>query len=266
MDKNEKDNLNKEIEILKNNTENLLDEIKLFRILFIQEFNYNFSKKFCPICGTFSEFLPGPNNRLDARCPTCDSLERHRLIHLLFNKQFKNIFFNKDIKLLHFAPEEIFHKFFTRLPNIDYYPVDLFPENFQYKIRDKVNMESIIYEDNMFDVIYNSHVLEHVPNDIAAMNELYRVLKPGGYCITLVPINFSFKETLEKEEYNTPELRKKYYGQEDHLRFYSMDVVDKLESVGFKIDMITTEDILDFEIEKKIYNIPHDVVFICRKE
>ena len=161
------------------------------------------SKKLCPICGTFSEFLPGPNNRLNARCPTCNSLERHRFVYLLFNKKFKNIIFNSEIKLLHFAPEEIFHKFFSRLTNIDYYPVDLFPENFHYKIRDKINMESINYDDNMFDVIYNSHVLEHIPNDIQAMKELYRVLKPNGYCITLVPINYALKETLEKEEYNT---------------------------------------------------------------
>ena len=43
--------------------------------------------------------------------------------------------------------------------------------------------------DESFDVIYCSHVLEHVPDDRKAMREFPRVLKRGGWAILLVPIN-----------------------------------------------------------------------------
>lgn len=64
----------------------------------------------------------------------------------------------------------------------------------------------------MSDFIYNSHVLEHVPNDFKGMCELYRVLKDDGVCITLIP-QFNLETTFENDEYNIPELRRKYYGQ-----------------------------------------------------
>lgn len=218
--------------------------------------------RFCPICGTFSEFLQSGNSEF---CPKCKSLERHRFAYLLFKYKFYDILFNKKIKFLHFAPEECLYGFFNEKQNIDYYPVDLNPENYGVKIRDKVNMEYISYESNKFDMIYHSHVLEHVPNDVAAMKELYRVLKPDGNCIIFVPINFSLNKTLEKEEYNTPELREKYYGQHDHVRYYAMDIVDKLEYVGFNVELIFSEDIFNLKSERDLYKINHDVAFICKK-
>ena len=217
---------------------------------------------FCPICGNFSEFTQYGNSEF---CPKCKSLERHRFAYLLFKDKFRDILFNKNIKFLHFAPEECLYDFFNEKHNIDYFPVDLNPENYGVKIRDEVNMESISYESNTFDIIYHSHVLEHVPKDIVAMKELYRVLKPNGYCVIMVPINFSLNETLEKEEYNTPELREKYYGQHDHVRYYAMDIVNKLESVGFNVEPIFSEEIFDFKSEMELYKINHDVAFICKK-
>ncbi len=218
--------------------------------------------RFCPICGTFSKFDQWGNSE---SCPKCKSLERHRFAYLLFKYKFHNILFNQNIKFLHFAPEDCLYDFFNEKRNIDYFPVDLNPENWGVKIRDQVNMESIPYESNTFDMIYHSHVLEHVPNDTVAMNELYRVLKPNGYCVIMVPINFSFNETLEKEEYDTPELREKYYGQYDHLRYYAMDIVNKLESVGFNVEPIFSESLFDFKNEMELYKINHDVAFICKK-
>lgn len=218
--------------------------------------------RFCPICGNFSEFTPVGNSEF---CPVCKSLERHRFVYFLFKKQFNDLLFHQNIKFLHFAPENCFYDFFNDKPNIDYYPVDLNPENYAVKIRDKVNMESISYASDTFDVIYQCHVLEHVPNDVVAMSELYRVLKPGGYCIILVPINFSLRETLEKKEYNTPELREKYYGQHDHVRYYAMDIINKLKSVGFNVNPIFSEELFDFDSEMELYKIAHDVAFICKK-
>lgn len=226
-------------------------------------------KNYCPICDKYLEFKPfGPSKRKRAQCPICGSLERHRLIYLLFQKRYNELLSEKQIKLLHFAPEEVFYNYFNKQQNIDYYPVDINPKIFEktnIQIREKVDMVQMPYDNNEFDFIYNGHVLQCVNNDTKAIKELYRVLKPNGICIILVPINKSSKETLENKEYNTPELRKKYYGDKHHRRYYSMDLIDKLEYHGFNVEVVSDEEILDFDFEKNLYNVFKNTIFICKK-
>lgn len=226
--------------------------------------NRSSTKKHCPICKKNSlEFKPyGNPPRKNALCPHCNSAERHRMVYYFLKK---SDIFNKKIKLLHFAPENIFYEIFSNCKNIDYYPVDISKSR---KIKERVDIQNIPYEDDYFDVIYNSHVLEHVPDDIKAMKELYRVVKPknkGGIVITLVPISCNIGETLEKEEYNTPKLRLKYYGQADHLRRYGADFTDKLKSVGFNIDVIKNYDLFKKkEIDKYCIN-KGNIIFLSYK-
>lgn len=143
--------------------------------------------------------------RPKAQCPHCKSLERDRFIYLVLLK-INDLFNKENVKVLHFAPEREIYKFFNSKDNIDYYPVDFSPEKYSHLniIQKSVNMEEIPYDDGYFDFIYNSHVLEHVQNDLKAMQELYRVLKDNGMCLVCVPMSENY-ETLEKEEYNTPD-------------------------------------------------------------
>jgi len=219
------------------------------------------NKKFCPICNSeFLAFLPfGENPRKNAMCPVCHSLERHRLSYL-FLKEKPNIF-EENIKMLHFAPEEIFHNIFSNNENIDYLPVDINPD--MPYVKEMMDIQDIKYPDNTFDFIYCSHVLEHVPNDQKAIKELYRVLKPGGSALIMVPINLSLKETYEDESVNTPELRLKHYGASDHLRYYGLDFQGMLENAGFKIKKYSKVD-FDKESIKK-YGLSWGDVFCAAK-
>lgn len=257
------------LEIIENDIEDLKINVNLVKFLLMNQY-LDSNKNFCPVCGNISEFYSfGRPLRKNIRCPHCKSVERHRLVYLLFQQRYSRIFRSKSVRLLHFAPENLFYDYFRKFEKIDYYPVDINPESYESRgiqIREQVDMQSIPFHDNKFDVIYASHVLEHVPDDIKAMSELYRVLKYGGSCVLLVPISSSIKETLEKEEYNTPELRKKYYGQANHLRRYSIDVKERLESVGFKVDSLTYKDFIDSDIEKKFYKLGRDIIFLCKKE
>lgn len=257
------------LDLIENEIEDLKNNVNLVKFMLMNQY-LDSGNNFCPVCGKISEFYSfGRPLRKNIRCPHCKSVERHRLVYLLFQQKFSSSFKNKNTKLLHFAPESLFYDYFRKFKKIDYYPVDIDPESYESRgiqIREKVDMESIPFHDNKFDVIYASHVLEHVPDDIKAMSELYRVLKYGGRCVLLVPIRYSLKETLEKEEYNTPELRKKHYGQANHLRLYSTDVKDRLESVGFKVDTFTYKNIVDSEIEKDFYKLGRDIIFLCKKE
>jgi ubiquinone/menaquinone biosynthesis C-methylase UbiE len=50
----------------------------------------------------------------------------------------------------------------------------------------KQTSDLITFEDNQYDVILCNHVLEHIPDDTKAMQELYRVLKPGGMVLQIL--------------------------------------------------------------------------------
>ena len=218
---------------------------------------YN-KKKYCPTCDTeIIAFLPfGVNSRLNAQCPNCGSLERHRVTYMFLKENTR--VFKENIDLLHVAPEKVFYDIFRNQENINYLTADL--NDKPPHVMEKMDLQDIQYPDNTFDFIYCSHVLEHVPDDRKAIDELYRVLKPNGKALILVPLNRSLDKTLEDPSYNTPELRLKHYHQSDHLRYYGPDFTDKLEDAGFKIlldeiefiENIDEEDIKKYGIDKAI--------------
>ena len=222
-------------------------------------------KRICPICrNEIRLYLPyGVNMRKNAKCPVCNSLERHRTLWLWLEEN-KALFVRENIRILQFAPEGCFYNKFSLMDHVDYYPVDINP---QYKgIRDIVDIMNIQYEDCFFDMIICNHVLEHVPNDMSALCELYRVLKNDGTAIINVPINHNLEVTLEKEEYNTPELREQHYKQSDHMRLYGKDYVKRLERAGFIVEVIRPNDMYDL-IKIRNYGLSVDEeIYVCRKK
>jgi SAM-dependent methyltransferase len=134
--------------------------------------------------------LVGPN-RLNSKCPGCGASERHR--HLWLYLQNRTELFSEPLRVLHFAPEWIIQKKLRRSPNLDYVSADLDPHSALVKM----DITNITYPDESFDVVPCSHVLEHVWDDRKAMNELQRILKPGGWAIVLVPIDYKRAETFE---------------------------------------------------------------------
>ncbi|MBR4642193.1 MAG: class I SAM-dependent methyltransferase [Selenomonadaceae bacterium] len=124
----------------------------------------------CPICKSkLRAYLPaGVNPRPNAMCPNCSSRERHRALWLLMQKLNWH---KQGMRVLHFAPEPIFYQLFSSFKDTDYWPVDLNPE--MPGIRKVVDITDIPFEDNSFDLIMCTHVLEHIPDDRKAMRELY---------------------------------------------------------------------------------------------
>ncbi|MCX7953990.1 MAG: class I SAM-dependent methyltransferase [Bacteroidales bacterium] len=194
-------------------------------------------KKFkCPICNfTARKFLPygyGKNFRNNRLCPACFSLERHRLIWLYLKN--KTRFFNENLKVLHVAPEQPFINRFKKLTNLHYITCDLFSPLAEIK----ADIRSLPFSNNEFDIIICNHVLEHIDDDIKAMSELFRVLKPKGFAILQVPINYSYEKTYENKSITTAKEREVFYGQYDHVRIYGKDYPLRLKSVGFIVDEV----------------------------
>ena len=195
----------------------------------------------CSICEKkFITFLPYgvPPSALrpNALCPNCNSLERTRIYWKFLTARSNFFDLKKDV--LHVAPESKLFEKFSSSPLINYFPVDKFTEGYRYPTG-TINMDitELDYADNKFDFILCSHVLEHIPNDILAMSELYRVLKPGGWGLLQVPIEMDREFTYEDYSITSPEERQKAFGQFDHVRIYGKDYIDKLSSVGFEVEL-----------------------------
>ena len=89
----------------------------------------------------------------------------------------------KNLRLLHFAPEQVFYDMFSNNNSIDYTPCDLNPKNFPFNGKtkvSKVDITKIPFENESFDFILCNHVLEHIQDDNLAVKELFRVMAPNG--------------------------------------------------------------------------------------
>lgn len=217
----------------------------------------------CPVCERkFKKFLPYGriNPRDNALCPNCLSLERHRLIWLYLKE--KTPFFDRTLHVLHIAPEACFIKRFEKIHGAQYITADI--ESPLAKI--KMDIHQIPFEQNAFDVVLCNHVLEHVRDDIEAMNEIHRVLKPGGFAILQVPFfNPISDRTFEDSSIKDKRQREKIFGQDDHVRKYGHDYPDRIKRAG----LVPIEDQyvneLNEETRKKFGLIHGEIIYGGRK-
>jgi SAM-dependent methyltransferase len=162
--------------------------------------------------------------------------------------------------MLHIAPEPVFERLFRKQLGKNYLTADLYNPRAMVKM----DVTDIQLPDDSFDAIYCSHVLEHVPDDNKAMRELLRVLKPNGWAMLLVPI---FGErTFEDVSITTPADRARVFGQEDHVRIYGRDYIDRLRSAGFEVEEVCPSDFLNHAemIRMGITTAAGDL-YLCKK-
>lgn len=205
-----------------------------------------------PIDGkSFRKMLPYGygKQRGNALSPSTLSLERHRLMWLFLKNETDFFTSTNKLKTLHIAPEQCFWKLFKNQQNLEYITADL-----ESPIADvKADICHLPFEDNSFDVIFCNHVLEHIPDDTKAMQELFRVLKKGGFGIFQIPQDLSRETTFEDNSIIDKKERAKIFGQYDHVRIYGKDYFDRLRNVGFEVQEI--------DYTKKI--APENVVRFC---
>lgn len=218
----------------------------------------------CPCCQhTFRRFLPY-SNRSHALCPGCGSLERHRLYWLYLQKNTS--FFEQNQTVLHFAPAYILQDKFSKLDNLNYITTDLLIPGVDIHM----DITDILFRDEVFDVVFCSHILEHVPDDIGAMREIYRVLKPTGWALFQTPIDYDLESTFEDPDAVTPEQRERLFGQDDHVRQYGRDFRERLVEAGFQVEIYQFKDhFSNSEISQYGLTSTEKIteeIFICRKK
>lgn len=206
----------------------------------------------CSICnetGYFRAFGDPP--RWDAKCPSCGSLERHRLLALLLKSRPDLI----GGRLIHFAPEPNVAELVKPLAS-EYRSSDLFMRGCDLAL----NLEKMDLDDNSVDVFIASHVLEHVA-DTKALGELYRCLKPGGLALIMVPIIEGWDRTYENSAVTSRRERTLHFGQFDHVRYYGSDLRDRIRAAGFALEEFTAEpeDCVQYSLT------PGEKVFVARR-
>ena len=224
------------------------------------KFKYSGTQHYCPVCkseiSVFKDFGKPP--RPNALCPICKLLERHRLDWLFFQRK-TNLFDRLRKRMLHVAPEEAFKLKFANIAHLDYITADLRrPEMV------RMDITAIPCSDDCFDVVYCSHVLEHVPDDHKAIREFYRVIKPDGWAVLQVPV--TTEKTFEDPTITDPSVRESLFGYCDHVRCCGPDYKDRIEEAGFRTMVFTAKDIIDKEDDFRRMGIqPDRIIFFCEK-
>lgn len=184
----------------------------------------------CNICKKhLKDFVLVENGNLV--CPVCGSLPRTRRLWKILNEKY----LKHDIKILDFSPSRAIYRNLKKNKNITYFSTDF--EN-EFLADYRFDITNIDAESESFDLIICYHILEHIDSDQHAMNELFRVLKSNGTCLIQTP--FKDGETYEDFSIKTKEDRLKHFGQEDHVRIYSIKgLKERLEKSGFLVDIQT---------------------------
>ena len=217
-----------------------------------------------PIDGrSFRKFLPYGygKQRENALSPSTLSLERHRLMWLFLKDNTTFFTATKKLKVLHIAPEQCFLDIFRKQQNLNYITSDL-----ESPIADvKADICDLPFKENEFDIVFCNHVLEHISNDTIAMQELYRVLKPGGFGIFQIPQDLSKAITFEDNTITDRKERAKLFGQYDHVRVYGRDYFDKLRSIGFKVDEVDYTKKITLEKIEEFCLMQNEILPVCYK-
>ncbi len=230
-----------------------------------KRFLYRGDARYCNICNSsVSHFLDAGYRipRPDGACPVCHSWERHRLSWYFLEHQTTLFSMAKSGQnrpiFLHIAPGPHLRQRLSAVKHLRYLTADLQNQDVDVNF----DLTQTPLPQASIDAMYCSHVLEHIPDDIAVMKEMFRVLKPGGWCVIMVPLHEG--DTVEDPTLTDPEERIRRFGQEDHVRIYGRDIVRRLQSCDFEVKEIVAQDLMgDSEIER--LRIAGERLFWCIK-
>lgn len=212
----------------------------------------------CPICGRqAARFLPfGLGGRPNARCPDCGSLERHRFLWMMLAD--RTPFFRRRLNVLHTAPEPCLEAPFRAAHGRGYVTLDRFNPAADVQ----ADLTDLPFPDDRFDMVVSSHVLEHVPDDRAALREIARVLKPSGLAVLLFPYD-SKGPTREDPAMDTPAKRLAAYGHPYHYRIYGTDTPRRMRDCGLDAAVVASTGALSAH-KRRRRRINRNHLFLAR--
>jgi SAM-dependent methyltransferase len=217
----------------------------------------------CPVCGwplrSFTARVSLLKRTVDGYCPRCDAKARHRRIWLYLSRHTD--LWSGRHRLLEIAPVWALARRFRGMAGIQYTGVDIRAAG-PY-VTEVGDVTALPLDDDSMDMVLCIHVLEHVGRDRQAMAELYRVLAPGGWALVSVPLRLD-QPTYEDFTVTEPSDRLRLFGEEDHVRFYGLDLRDRLEAAGFSVQLDRADDLPRDDCRR--FGLRRDEhLFLCRK-
>lgn len=210
----------------------------------------------CPACGAgvVGFFRYGDN--AEWGCPVCGASPRERLMNWLIQQGVLKV--PRDGAILHMAPNEtsLVRRFSAAA---EYIPADLDPSRYTVANMARVDLMDISDSDR-YDLFYASHVMEHVPDDMAVLRNIHRALKTGGEAWLIVPL--WDKPTEDGSFAMTPRERERRFGQWDHVRQYGPDFADRIRAAGFDLEEI---DAAAIDVATRHFHGLDDRLFRARK-
>ena len=209
----------------KNQVKELKKEVKswVFKLQNLNKEQFN-----CPVCnytGAFKDLKATTAWRKHAQCPKCKALERHRLQYLVVDQLLSKLD-TSALSMLHFAPENFFRGYFADKFG-RYETADLYMSEVDHR----VDLQNLPFADQSYDFVFASHVLEHIPDDLKAIAEIRRVLKPKG--IAILPVPLVAEQTIEYPEPNPKE--------EYHVRAPGLEYFERYEAYFSRVERINSD-------------------------
>jgi SAM-dependent methyltransferase len=222
------------------------------------------SYRACPACHRVVErFLPGPRGkRVDATCPHCRSKERHRFLALLL-EGLGPVYPSARV-VLDIAPSKQTARILGQKRPARYIRMDLEPAADGRDVDVQGSMTAIPLHDGSVDLAICYHVLEHIPDDLAALAELQRVLAPGGTAFVQVP--WRPDRLTEEDSTATEEERVRRFGQHDHVRYYGRDFEDRVRGANLAFTRVTPREIVGVRLCWFFALIPDEAVWLVRRD
>jgi SAM-dependent methyltransferase len=212
----------------------------------------------CPLCGHgFAAFKDAPDVALGL-CWRCGSHARHRAQWLLFEDRPQLL---SDLgSLLHLAPEWALRRRLSELGHLRYVTADLDQPDVDLHL----DLTAADVPDASFEGVICSHVLEHIPDDAAAMRELRRITAPGGWCLVMVPLDVGRAETYEDPSITAPDARHRAFWRPDHVRLYAPDIEQRLQAARFAVERIQPYAAFGEERCRRCAIAPFEELWLCR--
>jgi SAM-dependent methyltransferase len=163
---------------------------------------------------------------------------------------------SRPLRLLHVAPEVALEIPLRKLAHVSYLSADYDST----LAMEHIDLCDITYDDDSFDAIICNHVLQVVRDDRAALREIFRVLRPGGWALLQASYNPSVERTID----HPVEVDEAGRYEEVFMRTYGRDYPDRLQEAGFTVTVSQFVRELDPAVQRELGLDLDETIFFCR--
>lgn len=189
-------------------------------------------RRVCNICGWHGADFDGTAHSEMAGCPSCGSIARDRFLFWCWTHRVSH---DAGARVLETSPR-LGSEYRDRMAAIVDYTASDYDQS-AHRAMISLDLQAIDLPDACLDVVLTPHVLEHVPDTESALSELFRVLRPGGSILLMIPM---------PQSKTAPPVTPEYHGDNTLVFWrFGWDLREKLEAAGFVVTCLVPGPLID---------------------